>query len=437
MVADNYPWVDRLERRERRKVCPPGKLCGPPATLHPAGPPAMRMKITSVLAVCLCLSPAILRAEVLELAPLGGQAEVVVEEPACTAPGDGQRIFGDVEYVLWWLREARVPPALTTSSFAAQGLLGQGDTRVLYGDDRLETRHGDRFNGTRLTLGWWFDPEQTIGVEGRAVLLERDSTDFKATSDGSQLLALPFIDAVTGKPMSTIVAGPGTGGLHSGGFVGYSRVELFTQEVNALFSLVATPDFHLDLIAGTRFVQMRDRTDLTASGKLLPVGATIFGLTDHYRTHDFFYGGQLGVRGEYDWGRWFANCRAEVAVGGNDEQVNSFGDQLVATPLSRVDTANGVLTLPSNAGPASRTVLNAFYEADLNVGYRLTDHCKVFAGYSLLLWDSPIRSGDQVDLVVNSTQLRGTLVGPLRPTIPFKEDFFWAQGINVGVEFGW
>jgi hypothetical protein len=82
-------------------------------------------------------------------------------------------------------------------------------------------------------------------------------------------------------------------------------------------------------------------------------------------------------------------------------------------------------------------VLDAVYETGVNIGWQLTEHWQIFAGYTFFGWQNPIRAGDQVDLVVNSTQITGLLVGPARPTIPFKEDFFWAQGVNVGLAFRW
>jgi hypothetical protein len=182
---------------------------------------------------------------------------------------------------------------------------------------------------------------------------------------------------------------------------------------------------------------MRDRTDLTAASKLLPVGATINGLEDHLRAHDFFYGGQLGVRGELTRGRWFVKARAEFAVGGNDEQDRNFGERLVATPTTRVGQPFGLAVLPSNTGTFNRTALNGVYEVGVNAGCQLWHHSRLFVGYTLLLWDSPIRAGDQVDVTVNSTQLSGPLAGPSRPSVPFREDFFWAQGVNVGLEFDW
>src|SRR5439155_20146822 len=126
-----------------------------------------------------------------------------------------------VEFILWWVGGGCVPPLLTTSSAASAGVLGRPDTHVLYGDQRLETRHGDRFNGTRIDLGYRFDDDRSLGVEVSAFFLERDSTHFKAESDGSQVLARPFLDAVSGSPASEVIAGPSRFGLLRGGFVGY------------------------------------------------------------------------------------------------------------------------------------------------------------------------------------------------------------------------
>jgi hypothetical protein len=346
--------------------------------------------------------------------------------------------FVGAEYLIWWLREGRLPPALTTSSTASQGVLGQPDTRILYGDDSLQTRHADRFVGGRLTIGYWFDPQQTLGIEGRAVFLERDSTHFATSSNGSELLALPYTNALNGNPQSIVIAGLGPRGLLSGGYNGYSRVEFFDQEVNLITPLLEEPGLRLELLAGARFLEMRDRTDLTASSKVLPAAAVVLSTADHLRAHDFFYGGQLGLRGEVVRGRWFVNARAEVALGGNDEQERNFGQTVFASPFQRVVQQGGLFVQPSNTGTFERTVLNGVYEIALNAGCRIYGETRFFVGYTLLMWDSPIRSGDQVDTVVNPTQFNGqSLVGPARPGVPFREDFFWAQGVNVGLEFRW
>ena len=208
----------------------------------------------------------------------------------------GPRLSAGADYLFWWLREGRIPATLTTSSQASQGVLGKPDTRLLYGDDRLRTRHGDEFNGVRFNLAYWLDDAHSVGLEGNAFFLERDSTHFKAVSDGSALLARPYVNADGGPPATSSPATPPPG-LRTGGFVGYSRVELYGEEVNLAAPLYADDAFRLEALAGARFLQMRDRTDLTATGWSLPIMSTLYGLEDHYRAADAYYGGQVGLRG--------------------------------------------------------------------------------------------------------------------------------------------
>jgi hypothetical protein len=364
------------------------------------------------------------------LSPDDGAAPVLGEAaPDSAAP---TRLLVGADYVLWWLREGRLGPTVTTSSPASRGLLGQPDTHTLYGGDRLETRHGDRFNGIRATLAYWFDDDRSSGVEANGFFLERDSTHFKVTSDGSTLLARVY-DNPDGSPASEVFAGQTPTGSRNGAFVGYSRIELFGQEANFVAALSAGDGFRLEAIVGARFLQMRDRTDLTATGRTLPDQETLFGLEDHYRAGNAYYGGQVGLRGELSRGRWFINARGEVGLGGNVEEVRAFGFSLFQTPTERLVTPVGLSVQASNRGTFHRTALNDVSEVGVNIGCRVADCARVYVGYTFLLWDSPLRSGDQIDPVVNTAA--GT--APARPAIPFREDLFWAQGLNAGVEFSW
>jgi hypothetical protein len=358
------------------------------------------------------------------LVPVGG--EIVQDGPT------DSRWLVDVDYVLWWLREGRLPPTLTTSSESSRGLLGQPDTRTLYGGDRLETRHGDRFNGLEASLAYWLDDARDIGVEATAFFLERDSTHFKAISDGSTLLARSY-ENPDGSPASAIIAGQTPTGPRDGGFVGYSRIELFGEAARLVAPLYATGCWRLDALGGARFLQMRDRTDLTASGHALPDRETLFGLEDHYRVENAYYGGEVGLRGQLTAGRWSLQVHGDVGLGANVENVRAFGQTIVQTPAERLATPTGLTVQPSNRGASERTEVNLVSEVGGRVGYRVTHWAQVFAGYTFLLWDSPLRSGDQVDTVVNLHP--GT--APARPAIPYKEDLFWAQGLNGGVEFSW
>lgn len=341
----------------------------------------------------------------------------------------GPRILFGVDYLNWWLREGRVPATLTTSSRASQGQLGQPDTQILYGNQRLPTRHNDEFAGVRGTLDWWFNESRTFGFEMNAFFLERDSTHFKAISDGSTLLALPFAQT-DGSQGSYIVAGQAPSGPRNGQFVGYSRIELFGEEANFMAMLLRTENFRLDALAGARFLQMRDRTDFTSTSRSLPSQSMLFGVEDHYRTANAYYGGQLGLRGELIYGRWSLTSRAEIGLGGNDEKIREFGYYLVQSPTSRGVTPVGLTVQANNTSTFQRTDLNMVTSADLNLRYRFSKHVSISGGYTFLLWDGPMRSGDQVNTVINNNP-------GAPPSVLYRRDVFWAQGVNVGLTLTW
>jgi hypothetical protein len=367
-------------------------------------------------------------------------APVASDSPVADAPPAERSARGtftvDAEWVLWFLREGRVPPLLTTSSPAFAGRIGIGDTSVLYGDSRVKTRHDDAFNGVRIDLGW-MSADCDFGVEARAFFLERDSTFFKATSDGSQLLALAYTNPTNDQPSSRIIAGPTQQrGTLSGGFVGYSRIEWFGEEANAVVPLLSPGGpWRLDLLAGLRFLQMRDRFEQTATSRSLPDGATLYGIMDNFRTWSTYYGGQVGLSGERCFGRFFVQMRGTIGIGGDAEQVRTFGQSIVQTPQSKTVTQSGLYVQPSNSGSVSRGNFDGVGEVAINVGYQVTTWARVFAGYTFLYWADPLRAGDQVDTVVNVQQ--ATTPSPARPGVPLKGDALWAQGVNVGVELRW
>jgi Putative beta barrel porin-7 (BBP7) len=363
------------------------------------------------------------------------RAQEAVEPEGPEAPSRWGTFTATPEYVLWWLREGRVPPLLTTSSTTSQGRLGEPDTHVLYGGERIPTRHDDRFNGVRLTLEWT-SPDSTFGVEARGFVLERDSTNFKATSDGSQLLALPYTDAVTGQPASRVIAGQDAQrGPLSGGFVGYSRIEWFGEEVNAVLPLPAAGPWGLDLLGGARFFQMRDRFHETGNSWALPSGSVLYSVMDNIRVANAFYGAQVGLRGDWHLGDFSLRLRGTIAVGGDDQQVRTYALGIFQTPQVRQTTPTGLYVQPSNSGSWSRFHFDGAGELAVNAGYQLTHHLRLFAGYTFLYWADPLRAGDQVDTVVNAQQ--GRTPAPARPSLPFKGDALWAQGVNAGVELQW
>lgn len=340
------------------------------------------------------------------------------------------RLYASGEYLMWWLQRGRIPGLLAEGPPGTSAIPGQDPgAHWIYGPGRLETRHDDRFCGARVTLGCWLDIEQLWAIEGEAFFLERDSTAFEAVSDGSTTLAVPRFNPATGKVESHIVAGDLPGGRREGGMVGYTRVELFGQQVNLVRALQPEWLSQLDLLIGARFLQMRDRADPTTAS--YPDSSSIIGTEDHFRAHNFFYGGQIGARGRFDWGRWGVDARGLAAFGAERQLVRAWGYTINHDPTSRQVREHGLFIYPSNAGRFQRTTFDMVYEVGANLRYQLTDRIQFFGGYTLILWCFPVRAGDQIETSVDPAQTMP------RPTIPWRDDLMWAQGLNLGMRVGW
>jgi hypothetical protein len=329
------------------------------------------------------------------------------------------RVYGRAEYLGWWLTEARLPPLLTTGPPGSAGVLG-ADTSILLGGDRAAGN--TFFNGTRLTLGYWFALGR-FGVEMEAFFLPSMHSTFTATSNGNKLLALPFTDAVSGLPTSTIIAGPSAGGPHSGTFAAFTATQFYGQQVNFVMLLAGDGvASRLDYLGGVRFLQMKDRLDMTSISQT--TAGTVLDLEDHVYTRCAFYGANFGLRGTLNRGPFSLQIRGLGALGGTDQNIQTSGSNLGSPP--------GMFVQASNMGIFRRTRFDMVYETGVNLNWQASSWLSVFGGYTFLWWVNPVRAGDQVDTTLNLTSS-----GPVRPAIPFKQDSLIAQGLNVGLAFRW
>ena len=73
----------------------------------------------------------------------------------------------------------------------------------------------------------------------------------------------------------------------------------------------------------------------------------------------------------------------------------------------------------------------------------MTEHIRLSMGYTFLYWSDVVRPGDQVDRVVDFTKVpsfqplpAGFPAAPQnRPAVLFKENDFYAHGLNFSVLF--
>jgi hypothetical protein len=325
---------------------------------------------------------------------------------------------------------------LVTAGPASSGdVLGAPGTTVLFGGGESDE---EPFSGGHFTAGYWLNDCQTVGVEARFFFLGQRSNNFITGSSGAPgapVVARPLINVFTGAETSELV--PGTINVHE-------RSRLLGTEVNGIFNVCCACCARLDLFAGFEYLELDE--DLTITENLLvpagipTIGGSRFLVSDSFSTRNFFYGGQLGARGEVRRGNFFVNGTVGVGLGDTHQDLDILGSTIITPPGgTSVALRGGILALPSNIGHFSRDRFSVVPAVGVNLGYQVTQHLRAFIGYTFLYWSDVIRPGQQIDRVINPTQIPstlgpGTLVGPARPEVLFKETDFWAQGINFGIE---
>ncbi len=360
-------------------------------------------------------------------------------QPPCGPPGE---IWASADVLWWWIKHGSTPPLVTASPASSGGIIGMPGTTVIFGG----AIDNESFIGGRFDLGFWLDSCHTIGLETNFFFLGDRSVNFTnggAGTPGSTFIARPFFDVLRGTENAEAINAPGV-------LAGTVNVNLHTNfwgiEENVLYNLCCGCCYRIDFLAGFRYLRLSEDLDIRENLNVLPgvagIGGTNIVVADDFNTRNEFWGGQIGIRGEYRSGNIFVSGYGKIAFGDTEEQVDIHGVTVFtppgAAPIARV---GGLLALPTNSGRFNRDEFAVVPEVGINLGYQVTDHMRAYVGYTFLYWSDVVRPGDQIDRAVNASQLPtsvgppSTLTGPARPAFAFHSTDFWAQGINFGVEF--
>jgi len=384
---------------------------------------------------------------------------LVGEDPCCTCVIErAPRFSVTAEYLAWWVKGANIPPLVTTSPpNGVNGVPGAlpGST-VLLGGDGLDTTFRQ---GGRLASVWWFDDCASCGIDTRSFFTGRIVNRFAVNSDMVPNLFRPFTPANPG--LGAFSEQVTRAGSTIGGVRAENRSMFWGTEANYRDNICCGCNYRVDLLVGFRYLQLDERltivedftrvTPLTVQDfpggpiSTEPAGTRVI-IRDSFGTKNQFYGGQLGLVGDYRRDRWTLDFRTTVALGTTHQELDIEGNQTRLIPGAPPAVFNsGLLALNSNIGERSRDVFSVVPEVGLTVGYQVTDHLKTFVGYNFLYWSNVIRPGDQIDTTIDVNRVPrfvppGVTVpdaGQIRPAVLFKETDFWAHGITAGFEYRW
>lgn len=373
------------------------------------------------------------------------------------------------EYLLWSIKNTPEPIPLVTSgalSSKLPGAIGQLGTRVLMGDDFIDTH---RQSGGRFTMISWFGRDKLFGIEANYLFLApHRSQRISETSGlpGSSSLAVPIFDVSgftsTSSPLPGesvyVLPGPFSDGP---GFKGKFKLEIKNRvqggEVNALFNIGDIGHLHVETLTGVRWLQFKEglRFNVRTMGVSgASTAGQFFNSQDVFNTQNNFYGVQFGVRATYELSRFFTDVSPRVSVGDNHETVNIYGKSMTsngtlffpvhgfaARPIS-----GGIFAQPNNIGHYGKNRFDVLPEINLTLGYHLMDHLSLLAGYQLMYLHQVIRPGDQLNRDINTTQTALadasrasgsgiSSIGPMVPVDVFHGSSFWIQGVSLGVKW--
>jgi hypothetical protein len=366
------------------------------------------------------------------------------------------RFYARGEYLLWWFKNDTVPALVTTSAPADMGFLTGPTTRTLFGGDGLSS---GSHSGGRFTAGVWLNDCETKAVEVSGFFLPGGERRFDANSANFAVLARPFFNLNRNQEFAQLTAFPG---VSTGNIAVTNSSDLWGVEANLRCCLCAgcAPcdecdswyagwGYHLDGLVGFRYLNLNEDLSITETGVNLPTAPqnpnTAFSVFDDFAARNRFYGAQVGLDAEVArGGPWSVDVLGKVALGDTNQHININGGQRVTNLATGVTTPfqGGLLALPSNIGSHNRNAFSVVPEINVTLNYQITDHWRVFAGYDFLFWTNVVRPGGQIDRVLDETQIPnfdppGTIAaaGQNRPAVPFRQSDFWAQGLNLGLEF--
>ena len=356
-------------------------------------------------------------------------------------PSDPSPFWVEIDALAWTVKGDHLPALVTTSPpgtpFATAGTLGAPGTAVLFGDSTVND--GWRAGG-RITAGYWLDRAHTRAIEASFFDLQDASTNFAASSNGTTILARPFVDATTNLQSAQLIAFPG---VASGSVAAGETSRLLGADLHFRQDIGTYAGEHISALIGYRYLRASDRLGISDSQTALsgafgvPAG-TLLSASDAFDATSDFHGLDLGLTGAWVRGPWTLDWRATVALGANLNSTHISGSSTTTLPGGVATTSpGGLLALSSNIGSYSQTRFAAVPELSLKAGYQLTSQWRLIAGYDVLYWTGVQRAGDLIDTTVNPNLLGGGPGGPpARPQALLNTTSLLAQGFSLGARYG-
>jgi hypothetical protein len=362
-------------------------------------------------------------------------------DPALCAAQDpcGKRIWAEADYVIYWLKPVCFTvPGVSVGNLSdpQPGVLGQPGTQLVQGDHKFQFGGA---NGIRARVGGWLTHDDFLGVEAEGFVLEQVAAGQPVASNA---LGSPALFLVFQNPDNTNAALPFSvpGVVAATSFaVGQSQMWGVDSNLIVYFSSERGPwTLDASYLFGCRYLNLADRVTVTNRQTLVASPAITASGEADFATRNQFIGGQIGSRLGVERGPFSLHLTMKLAFG-ETHLVSEVGGGPILSGTSVLPplVPGPLLVLPSNVSEKASNRITVVPEVNLRTRWQLSDFVYVTLGYNLLYWNKILCPGDQMDALVNTTQLpsRGPVVGPLIPSPKFVFTDTFRQGLEAGLGF--
>lgn len=340
----------------------------------------------------------------------------------------------DADYLYWKIKDSPEPVPLVLN----QPIRG-GPSTVVLGNKKIDL--GWR-SGAKFALGYWFDDSHCLGCEVNYFFLPKESKRNTVASDanGSPRLRVPFFNVQTGLEDSIPLSTPAV-------FRGIALLKVDNSMKGAELNVIgAFPSCDCQMkfgwLAGFRWWNFNEHLKFHVDSPVISP-PSIYTYGDKFKVKNNFYGAQIGGSFDYDYCNFFFNLKAKVALGAMCQETDIDGffttNEFTGAPQT---FDGGFFALPTNIGHHKKTRFSVLPELGVNFGYQVTEYLSLRVGYSGLYVSNVLWAGKLIDRNINPSQSANidftptpVLVGEASPQPRNKSEGFWAQGLNVGVEF--
>jgi hypothetical protein len=357
------------------------------------------------------------------------------------------------EYLLWWMSPLNIPILATTNPDPNRfGYLNEPGTVPIVGPGALI---GPFRDGLRVRAGLW-DASRSCALDGSFFFLGRRTASVVVDSQQFPIITRPVFSPNPRPGNGGVIGETGEAVAVPNILRGQFRVDasslLWGMDANLRCCLRTTEEGQLTGVVGYRYLNLSEALEMKENivvigpgGNRLnvpdPPGTVVF-VRDRFATENRFHGGQVGFTWERRWGAWTLWGRATVAFGITEQELEIYGIQTRIRPNQPpVSYPGGLLAAASNLGTFHQDRFSVVPEVTVQVGYRLSPAWQIYLGYNFLYWTNVLRPGEQIDRVVDLTQVPNApsvpFSGQFRPRPLFRQSDLLATGLQFGLEWRW